>query len=51
MKKCLRCGSEMKEKFYVKTEREDNLGKVRAAVRPECGYLVLEQHRQAQING
>ena len=29
----------MKEKFYVKTEREDNFGKVCAAVRPECGYL------------
>lgn len=52
MKKCLRCGCEMKEDFDVKVEGaayglkitkpgifQDNLGKVHAAVCPDCGYL------------
>ena len=54
MKKCLRCGSEMKENFDVKVEGaayglkitlpgifKDDFGKVFAAVCPECGYIEL----------
>ena len=52
MRKCVRCECDMIENYDVKvegganglkiTERglfKDNLGKVRAAVCPECGYL------------
>lgn len=52
MRKCLRCDKEMKENYDVKVEGaayglkitkpgifKDNLGKVHAAVCPECGYL------------
>ena len=52
MRKCIRCESEMKESYDVKAEGgayglkitkqgifKDNLGKVHAAVCPECGYL------------
>lgn len=52
MRKCLRCNKEMKENYDVKVEGaayglkitkpgifKDNLGKVHAAVCPECGYL------------
>ena len=52
MRKCLRCNNEMKEDYDVKVEGaayglkitkpgifKDNLGKVHAAVCPDCGYL------------
>ena len=51
MRKCIRCEIEMKEDYDVKVEGgayglkitkpgifKDNLGKVHAAVCPECGY-------------
>lgn len=54
MRKCIRCDIPMKENFDVKVEGaayglkiteqgifKDNLGKVKAAVCPECGYLEL----------
>ena len=53
-RKCIRCECEMKENYDVKVEGgayglkitkpgifKDNLGKVHAAVCPECGYLEL----------
>ena len=52
MRKCIRCECEMRENYDVKVEYgayglkitkqgifKDNLGKVRVAVCPECGYL------------
>ena len=57
MRKCLRCNNEMKEDYDVKVERaayglkitkpgifKDNLGKVHAAVCPDCGeyYVAAE---------
>ena len=52
MRKCIRCKCEMRENYDVKVEGgayglkitkqgifKDNLGKVRVAVCPECGYL------------
>ena len=52
MRKCLRCNNEMKEDYDVKVEGaayglkitkpgifKDSLGKVHAAVCPDCGYL------------
>jgi len=52
MRKCLRCETEMAENLDVKVEGgaygikitqqgifKDNLGKVKCAVCPECGYL------------
>lgn len=52
MKKCIRCESEMIENYDVKVEGaayglkitkqgifKGNLGKVQAAVCPECGYI------------
>ena len=52
MRKCIRCECEMRENYDVKVEGgayglkitkqgifKDNLGKVRVAVCPECGYL------------
>ena len=52
MKKCIRCESEMIENYDVKIEGaayglkitkqgifKDKLGKVQAAVCPECGYI------------
>ena len=54
MRKCIRCSCEMREDYDVKVEGaayglkitkpgifKDNLGKVHAAVCPECGYLEL----------
>lgn len=52
MRKCIRCKCEMRENYDVKVEGgayglkitkqgifKDNLGKIRVAVCPECGYL------------
>lgn len=52
MRKCIRCESEMLENYDIKVEGaayglkltkqgifKNNLGKVTAAVCPECGYL------------
>ena len=52
MRKCIRCECEMRENYDVKVEGgayglkitkqgifKANLGKVRVAVCPECGYL------------
>ena len=54
MRKCIRCDAEMKENLDVKVEGgayglkitepgifRDNLGKVRCAVCPACGYVEL----------
>lgn len=54
MRKCIRCESEMIENYDIKVEGaayglkitqqgifKDNLGKVKAAVCPECGHLEL----------
>ncbi|MGM9947591.1 nucleic acid-binding protein [Floccifex sp.] len=52
MRKCIRCQCEMKENFDIKVEGaayglkipepgifKGNLGKVRVAICPNCGYL------------
>lgn len=52
MRKCIRCDSEMSKNYDVKVEGaayglkitkpgifKENLGKVHAAVCPECGYI------------
>ena len=54
MRTCMRCGYEMKENYDIKVEGaayglkltekglfKDNLGKVRAAICPECGHIEL----------
>lgn len=54
MRKCMRCGFEMKENYDVKVEGaayglkvtepgifKDNLGKIQCAVCPKCGYVEL----------
>ena len=62
IRKCIRCECEMAENYDVKVEGaayglkiteqgifKDNLGKVHAAVCPECGYLELYLEDTAKL--
>ena len=64
MRKCLRCGSTLKENYDVKVEGaayglkitmpgifKENLGKVHAAVCPGCGYLEFYLEETDKIRG
>ena len=63
MRKCIRCECEMRENYDVKVEGaayglkitepgifKDNLGKIHAAVCPECGYLEFYLDDTAKMN-
>lgn len=63
MRKCIRCECEMRENYDVKVEGaayglkitepgifKDNLGKIHAAVCPECGYLEFYVEDTAKMN-
>lgn len=63
MRKCIRCNEEMMENYDVKVERstyklcvtqkglfKNNLGKVRVAICPKCGYLEFYLEDTKKIN-